>query len=384
MASFYRENNGKWTCSYHAPGEDGKMKRASKRGFAREKDARIWYNTIAANIDAGIYTDAGKLTVAQWLDRFLSAYCAHLEPSTQRGYKNSVEKHLVPRIGAYKLRDLQPVMVQQCINDLAKSSRPLSEGKTKPYAASFVKQVHLCLHAALDYAVRDGLIARNPAQYTDLPKAQAPKREYCTPEQVRAVLSDLADSPYLLPIMLCISAGLRRGEALGLRWSDIDLDARTATIDRQVVISDRDIVCKSLKTECSARTVPLPETLIPTLKEHKKKQTAQKLTAGLLYKDQGFVCADEAGSPMRPDIVSRAAKIAIDRAAAGLTLHDLRHTYATLLRQSGVPIEVISSLLGHADVSTTYSFYVGEDDTAKKKAAAKINTVLQFDQKKKA
>jgi len=384
MASFYREKNKKWTCAYRVPGEDGKMKRAAKRGFAREKDARAWYNTVAGIIDAGLYVDSGKITVAMWLRRYLAVYCAHLSASTQRGYKNSIEKHLIPRLGAHKLRDLQPVMVQQCVNDIASASRPLSGKKTKPYAPSFAKQVHLCLHSAMDYAVRDGLVSRNPAQFTELPKVPAPTREYCTQEQARDVLDGLADSQFLIPVTLCIATGLRRGEALGLQWGDIDFDACTAFIRRQVIISDREVVCKSLKTEKSTRVVPLPETLIPLLKEHKKQQAVQRLAFGKLYRDQGFVCADETGSPMRPDSVSRAAKTVIDRVAPGLSLHDLRHTYATLLRQSGVAIEVISSLLGHSNVSTTYAFYVGDDEAAKQKAANEIGTLLQFDKARDA
>lgn len=378
MASFYKEKTGLWTCAYQKPGEKGEMKRAVKRGFPREKDAVAWFNGIASDLQSGAFTDPGKLTVAQWLRSFLSAYCGHLQPSTKRGYENSIEKHLIPRIGAYRLRDLQPVMVQSCYNDIAKSARKLGGDKTKVYAPSFVHQVHICLHRALEMAVRDGLLNKNPTRYAELPSAPPPSREYCTPDQVRAVLAGIAGGEAAMPVMLCASLGLRRGEALGLRWQDVDMDACTAVIQQQVVISDRELVCKSLKNTSSYRTVPVPAALVDALKAHKKAQAAVRLSSGKMYKDQGFICADETGTPLRPDSVSRAAKTVISRVAPGLSLHDLRHTYATLLRQSDVPIEVISGLLGHASVSTTFQFYVGDDSQAKKLAADKINNVIDL------
>ncbi len=376
MPSFYKER-GTWVCSFTVQQPDGSAKRQKKRGFDRERDAKRWYDSIAGSLIDGAYASTEKMTVGQWLTRWHEVYCAALAPATREGYRVSIDKHLVPNLGKIKLTQLRPDTVQAVFNKLSETKRQLKCDETpRSYSAGHLRQIFACLSTAMNRAVFDGLIPRNPCKRVRIPEAQKPTRAYCTAEQLRAVLKSAKDTNYYMPVMLCMMLGLRRGEALGVKWSAIDFDAKKISITSQVVCS-KDGACESkLKTGASARTLDIPDALSEALRQHRRNQLLIKLRCGDLYIDEDFVCAGRLGGVLHPDNVSRGVSTIMAGIAPDQTLHDLRHSYATLLRQSGVAIEVISSLLGHADVSTTYSFYVGEDEAAKKSAAQRIDSII--------
>jgi integrase len=222
-------------------------------------------------------------------------------------------------------------------------------------------------------AVHDGLIQRNPCQFIKLPKASAKKPNFCTAEQIQSVIAEMEGSIYFIPIYLCMMLGLRRGEAFGLKWEDIDGDK--IHIRRQVTMELGKVVCKQLKTQHSERTLDLPKALKEKLSIHKKAYLEEKLKCGGTFIEEGYVCFKEGGGLLYPNTVSVKAKEFLVKigAPAGTHLHDLRHTYATLLYQAGYPIDVVADLLGHSGVQTAYKFYVGEDNKKKHEAAQKID-----------
>ncbi len=378
MPSFYKERDS-WVCAYTVQGVDGKHVRKKKRGFALERDAKRWYNKIAGGLDDGTFAKTERITVAQWLRRWHEVYCAALAPSTRRAYEISIEKHLIPRLGVkLKLSEVRPDIVQALCNDLCAARRTLKcDSSPRAYSPGQVRQVMMCLSAALNRAAFDGLITRNPCKRVKLPELPRPERAYCTAEQIKAVLLALAGTPYYMPALLCTMLGLRRGEALGLRWNAVDLKEKTVRIAEQVISQKGGVAQRDLKTKASARTLFLPDALVEALKQQRKAQKVAKVKHGEHYRDEGFVCSTRMGGVQHPDDISRGISKAMNTIAPGRTLHDLRHSYATLLRQSGIAIEVISALLGHTNVSTTYAYYVGDDEKARKQAADQIQTIIK-------
>jgi integrase len=251
------------------------------------------------------------------------------------------------------------------VNDLAKTLKP-----------STVRQIYSCLSAGMRRAFHDGLLQRNPCQFIALPKAQRRKPNFCTAAQIQSVIAKMDGSEYFMPIYLCLMLGLRRGEALGLKWDDIDGD--NISVRRQVTMDAGKVVCKQLKTEHSERTLDLSKALRERLNAHKKKQLEQKLRTGPTYQDDGYVCAGLGGGVLHPNMVTLKAREFLSEIGAtpGTHLHDLRHTYATLLYQAGYPIDVVADLLGHSDVQTAYKYYVGEDNKKKHEAAQKIDELF--------
>lgn len=384
MPSIYQEKNNKWTCAYHTPvagktDTNGRplKKRVVERGFARKKDAEAWYAQHVESIAAGTILDVKRLTVAVWMRRWLSVYCAQLAPNTRIGYKNSIEKHIIPAIGAHKIIDLRPDLVQEFVNQLAALRRKLKSGEERPYSSGHIRQVYVCLDAAMTRAVDDELLQRSPCRRITLPEVARPRREYCNMEQLQAILADLRETRYYIAAQLYAVFGLRRGEGLGLKWDHVDLDAGTMQIAEQVRRGDAGMEqSERLKSGSSYRKHNLPPAVVEALKTQRRRQLEDKLAAGGLYIDEGYVSATALGLPMHPDSVTRAINKAIEKVAPGLSVKDLRHSCATLMRQDNALIEVVAAVLGHSDTRTTQRYYIGDDAQAQQKAVSGIASKL--------
>lgn len=386
MPSIYKEKNGKWTCAFYVPikGElnargKQKQKRAVERGFTKKTDAEAWYRDNHEPIASGVYLDVQKLTVAQWMRRWHEVYCAQLAPATKRSYSNSIDKHIVPHIGGLLLRDLRPDIIQAFVNALSSAKRTLkSAQEERPYAPGMIRQVFACLDAALRRAVDDDLLAKNPCRRTTLPEMPRPERAYCTAEQLQSLLERLRGTDYYAPVLFCVTLGMRRGEALGLTWGSVDFEAGTLKVCAQLLCGrGGPRLAGILKTSSSYREHEIPSALVDLLRSLKRKQAENKLAAGPAYQNDGFVFADILGRPLNPDSVSRAVGKALDGIATGLSMHDLRHSCATLMRESGVRIEVVSAILGHSDVQTTQKYYVGDQKSAQREAIEAIAKILK-------
>jgi integrase len=193
---------------------------------------------------------------------------------------------------------------------------------------------------------------------------------------VQKAISELEGTRFYMPIYLCIMLGLRRGEALGLKWSDIDGDI--AHVRMQVAKEEKTVNYKDTKTKRSVRDVDIPADLKAALHKHKVQQIEYKLKASDAYQDEGYICASEEGGVLSPDCVTVAARNVLNRVGAppGTHLHDLRHTYGTLLYQAGYPINIIADMMGDT-VQTVMKYYVGKETEKKKDAAQKINELYK-------
>lgn len=263
-----------------------------------------------------------------------------------------MRRHLTPALGRVKLKDLTPFKVQGLYR--SKLDTGLSN--------SSVRYTHAVLHRALKQAVKWSLVPRNVAEAVDPPKVRREEITPLSPGQSRSFLAaarktgDRFEALYVV----ALTCGLRQGEILGLKWSDVDLEAKTLRVNRQLQRHrDGDGLVFSEPKNASRRTVPLAATAVEALRRHGKRQAEEKMRAGFLYEDEGLVFASEVGTPLdAQNVVNRSFKPLLKKAGLpSIRFHDLRHTCATLLLAKGVHPKLVQALLGHASIGITMDLY---------------------------
>jgi integrase len=299
----------------------------------------------------GIYFDDENQTVAQYMERWLEDSAkGDLGHRAYHNYRLQIRRHISPAFGRLKLSKLTAAHIQSLY------AAKLRDG-LKP---SSVRYIHAVLHRALEQAVRFNLIPFNPAARVDPPKV---RQEEITPldtEQARKFLATAGGDRFEASYVLSLTVGLRMGEALGLRWSDIDLDTKTLRVSRQLQrVRDGGGLVFSEPKNASRRTVDLPQRAVEALRSHRKRQMEGQLRAGSEWQDQGLVFASCKGTPFdAQNIVNRHFKPLLKRAGLpNIRCHDLRHTYATLLLARGTHPTYVQKSLGHASVQLTLDRY---------------------------
>ncbi len=327
----------------------------------------------------GIVFDAKGETVGKFMERWLEDV---VKPSkTHRTYathRQQVRSHIVPAIGRIKLEALRKPHVDRLYADLLRA-KPEGSG----LAPSSVRRVHAVLHAALEEAVRGDLIPRNPAAHANKPKVRREEIEPLDVEQARTFLVAARGDKFEALYTLCLMAGLRQGEALGLKWSDISLDAGTLRVNRQLQRVRRDGE-KSGRLEfsepknASRRIVGLPQKAVRALKEHRKLQLEEKLRAGGTWQENGLVFTTGEGKPLdAQNVVNRSFKPLLKRAGLpSVRFHDLRHSCLSLLAQRGEPIRDLQALAGHATAAFTLQRYTHHYGSSAKRTADTMSEIL--------
>ncbi len=261
-------------------------------------------------------------------------------------------------------------MVQDMLN------RKLAAGKSP----QTVKQIRMVLVLALTRALKWELVSRNVAALTDSPKVEHKPINPLTAEEAQRLLAAASDDRLACAWTLTLTLGLRRGECLGLTWQNIDLDARTLTVERSLQRVGSKLELAPPKTKQSARTITLPERAVTALRRQAVRQKEERLAAGPDWQGNvdNLVFTSRRGTPLEPSNVgSRHFKTALRK--AGIEphkLHDARHTAATLLLDSGANAKQVQSLLGHSKVGTTLDIYCKHTDAARDDTAARMDQIL--------
>jgi integrase len=249
-------------------------------------------------------------------------------------------------LGSVLVQRLTPAQVQAFYGDkLAKGT-----------GARTVQLCHQRLSQALSWAVRMGLVVRNVCDAVDAPRVKATPTRVWTTDEARRFLDECGTWRPFFTVML--STGLRKGECLGVRWADIDLDARTLTVRRSVVILAGKAHIQEPKTASARRAVKLPAEMVALLREHRTRQLERRLSLGPLWSDHDLVFPNETGGPIHPANAQRAFSAILQRVdVPRIRMHDLRHSHATWLLLAGQPIKAVSERLGHARTSITLDTY---------------------------
>jgi integrase len=344
------------TLRYHAVVDNVWSKAFATKPEAAAEDERL-KQSHRARRGAGATLASSNLTVAEFLrDVWLANVDAkvarqQIKGTTRAHYGIVVDRYIVPAIGTIRLRDLQPAHVRRLYADL--SGRGL--------APKTVRNVHVLLSNALALAFSDGYVTRNVAKARDVaPTARSREMSVWNADQLRAFLTHVADDPLFAAWRLVAMGGLRRGEALALRWSDVDLDRGQLTIARSLVVSpdDKSLVWQTPKSERSRRTIDVDPATVDALRHRRKTEDEVRRGALGAWQDDDLVFTDGIGRPIRPATFSSRFDALVKKSGLPrIRLHDLRHTAATLLLQAGVPVHVVSDRLGHATPSTTMNIY---------------------------
>ncbi len=362
-----------------------------KRSFRTAADAKAFGAKTEAAILSGMYADARGLTVGEWFDTWLKTYTTNVRPNTLRDYKNALNRMAMPRIGNIRLESLTTAAIQGAYNDILSTEYMAAKYTEKngvrvlvkparTYSPKYVRNVHAVVSLALEQARREGLIARNPAHDVKLPSAKEKEYTIPEPEQLQALLTELRGAECYLAILTCALLACRRGEALGLYWSDIDFDGGTVEFKRALIVNNltNTVEIGELKTKNARRVLPLPEALRHALLDLKAQNEAKARTAGAHVVQSPFVFTTVQGKPFRPDSISQAFKRAAARVGLpDMRLHDLRHTGITYMLMDGADPKTVSGFVGHATAQFTLNQYAHVMEQAKKKAGAILeNKVL--------
>jgi integrase len=345
------------------PSQPGKPRRQYGKTFSARADAQRWLNVQLSAVANGTASEDHRMTLGTWLERWLASH--DVRPTTRRGYSDLMTAHVIPRIGATRLVDLRPGhLTALYLSVMEDSAKPGEDGrKRRPVGPSTVAKINAVLSSALADAERDGYVPRNVARLARLPKVTKAPREVWTVEQVRAFTQATAEDRLAALWLLLFRTGLRRGEALGLRWEDVDLEAQPgsypqARVVQQVISVGGEIQRGEPKTENGRRVVALDPTVVAALKAWRAQQATDRLAAGPAWAGDPEIFTREDGRVLDPGYVSkRFQRLAAVAGLPVMRLHDTRHTNLSHLLAAGVPVADVSKLAGHADIRTTVNTY---------------------------
>jgi integrase len=384
ISEYQTKAGARYLIKYAAPADDG-HRWVLKRGYLTRKAAAEALREQLGKIADGSHVLPNKVTVAahfaEWLDGL------RLEPTTVASYRKNVRLHVVPYIGALRLELVTGTRLTKLYRQLEQSGRADGKGGL---SARTVRYIHTIIHAGLGAAVRDGLVARNPADTADPPSAKqaaSPEIHPWDAKQLRAFLdwsqsTDDADYPAWL---LLAMTGKRRGEALALQWRDVDFDAGRLTVRRAAklvkVKGEGERLIIGLPKGGKSRVVDLDPATLAVLRAHRAFLATISLA---LARDDARVFGTLDGGIRHPERFSRTfrGRLAQARRALGehalpeIHLHDLRHTHATLLLRDGQPVKVVSERLGHASPMITLSVYAHVMPGMQREAAASFAAMV--------
>jgi len=328
--------------------EHGKLRR--KTVTAKTKaDVLQKIRRVQRQADDGLPPSDDRMTVAQLLIRWHDDVLSHqVAPSAAGNYKTIADHHIVPTLGRRQVSSLTPIDVDHLITAKV----------TAGYSVSTVRRIRSVLVQALDQAVRWAIVPRNVAAMTRGPTAQRSEGRTLTPDQARQLLRAAAHHRLGALFTTMLALGLRRGEALGLAWSDVDLSAGSLVVRRALKREGGNLVLGEVKTARSRRSVNLPEPLMAVLRRHHAAQAKDRREAGVLWVENGLVFTTGFGTPIDPRNVYRDFTRFTEAAGLGRWHpHELRHSAASLMLAQGVPIEVVAQILGHSSIRITADVY---------------------------
>jgi integrase len=360
----FQRKDGRWVCEITL--EDHSRKQYY---FKTEKEALEKRRTVVNELAQGVLATGPQQTLKQYLEYWLEdVYKVSVRLNTYRNCGVLVHKHLVPGLGHIKLQKLTAQQVQSFY------AKKLKSGTT----ASRIKTIHVALHTALEHARRMKLVSLNVCSDVELPRREKREKQPLTPEQARLLLQKVREHQLEGVLTLALATGMREGELLGLRWSDVDVNKGSLRVARTVTyIPGHGFVEGEPKTVKSKRNIILPPFVIDTLKRHRVRQLEKRLTLGTAWVDRDLVFPDDDGDFLVfTTLLRRFYKLLKEIGLPRITFHDLRHSAATLLLDMGVPAKVVQELLGHSTISITMDVYSHVLPSMQKDAMDKMGDFL--------
>lgn len=353
---------------------DGRRKQLRKR-YKTEREARTALDAVRGDVARGTYVYPSKITLAQACEDWLASKHG-LKPSTLHGHRVNLAPALA-ELGEVEVQKLSKRHLDDLVTALRAGGLTSPTGKSrKSWSPRSVNYLLGLLTAVLRDQMRQGHLVRNVAELVDRIPADPKAAETFTPAELQKVLAHIDGDRYAIAWQLALT-GLRRGEVAGLRWSDIDLTARTLQISSTRLRFGKHLVEDTPKSRASRRTLPIPDHLAAALRAARAIQAADRLALGEHYEASGYVVVDECGAALSPHaLTSRWARMLKSAGVRHIRFHDARHTCGTLMHFQDVPIALISAWLGHASKAFTMATYVHSQPEALAAAAHSFAKVV--------
>lgn len=361
MRGHFRKRGEKWYFwAELEPGSDGRRRQVSKGGFRTKKEAEKAFADLRDQVRRGEYVAPSTVTVATYLkDEWLPAVKASIRPATWDHYRAMVEGYVVPYLGARRLGEVLPSQLNAFYADLLVRGRRNRGASLQPgLSPKTVRHVHTMLHKAFADAVKWGRLPRNPAGRAEPPRPRTAEMRVWDTSQLRRFLDHVAEDRLFAVWLLLATTGMRRGEVLGLRWSDVDLDSARLSVVQTLILVNREVLFSEPKTARGRRSIALDASTVSELRRLRRVQTEERLRFGELYEDHGLVACHEDGSLISPRLFAAwFTQRARDAGLPPIRLHDVRHSYATAALAAGVPAKIVSERLGHSSIAITLDTY---------------------------
>ena len=371
--SIRKRSDGRWEGRYTAGYDPKTDKRINKNVLGRtQAEVREKLKVAMAECQGlDVSREADEYTVATWLRTWYELYAKpNVRTATENRYQVIIETYTIPRIGSIKLKKLTTRHLQKLYKELLESGRiHLGKGQSAGLSTTTVRCAHLMLHAALERAVKERLIPRNPTEDCIAPKPRKIEMQILPSEDIHTYL-EAAKARDLLPMFyLELVSGLRKGELVALRWDDLDIQNKTISVSKQYVRNpDGSLELTRPKTENSVRLVSIPQAAVDLLiQEHDKHPNSPYMFPSPIT-----------GEMYHPDsVVNLHKKILKDAGLPHIRFHDLRHTFATTALQNGVDVKTVSSMLGHYDAGFTLRTYTHATRQKQDEAAQTMGAFME-------
>ena len=325
---------------------------ATVRGSKR--DAQTECAKLIAAITGGSFSEPNKVTVAEFLERWLTHMTTQVDARTHVGYAEKVRKNIVPLLGQVLLTKLRSDQIEAAYTKALASGRCDGNGGLSPRT---VHHLHRILKQALKQAAKWKLLAVNPCEAVDAPKVEKKEmKTYDMPQTVDA-LKEMRQTRFLIAYLLAAMCGLRRGEISALRWKNVDLDACALRVVQTARQIGTKVDYKPVKNT-KGRPVALSPIMVYELRAHRARQTEELIRLGIKSTGDSFVFAQPEGTPIKPGSITNEWKRLVGKhALPGIRFHDLRHTHATAMLASGIHPKIAQERLGHSTIAITMDLY---------------------------
>jgi len=336
--------------------------------FDTKTECVAWIKKTQTQVERGMTYSKANVTLGDFIPKWLEFHKTTVAPNTAVQYKQQTDNYILPELGKIKLRDLSLNIIEAHYMALQKSG----------LGASSVRYVHAILRKCLNDAVRRGYIGYNPTQGAILPRVDDKEMVFLDEDEILRFLITIQESSYNALYTLAIKTGMRKGELLALKWTDLNWQHSTLRVQRQVQrIKGEGLVFRPPKTRAGRRTVQLGQKTLETLRQQYQESKRQANLAGENWKEHGLIFPSVVGTPLDGENVTKDFKTQLEKAGVKkIRFHDLRHTAASLLLNNGVPVIVVSKMLGHAKTSTTLNIYGHLMPTMQEQAAQVMDEIV--------
>lgn len=346
--------------------------RKSKSGFRTKKECETAMNKLIVEIEQGEYVEQKEILLKDYLADWLKSIKPNIAGNTFAYYRRIAENEIVPVLGNMQVSKIKPLHIEKFIQE-KRNKENINNTTLKHYFDT--------LNIALNQALKWQIISKNPCLAITPPKKENKEMNVLNVKELELLLNYLRDSRFktlYLVVVLSVTCGLRRGEALGLQWEDIDFKQGIITVKNNYTKVDNKDMLTTPKTDKSTRKITMLDLTSEILSKWQVEQKKNKLLLGKEYNNNNFVCTWEDGRPVRPDYISQQFSRVIKKLGLpSVRFHDLRHTHATMLLLQNVSPKVVSKRLGHSNISTTYDIYAHVLPEMEREAADKLNDLFK-------